>query len=161
MALRCLGSFFVVFSVLLRSHKFAFYPHDMGAQKKIFSTPTCQNFFFTLPEGGGGEEDPFPPPLRRIISYANNPHSKSYIIKGQGRYYRADTQPPGRVPATHSAEQRRKREIARESGHNEHSLHGEGTPATTLLRQDSLATKRLRKASRWRGLHLLLRGQLR
>ena len=47
--------------------------------------------------------------------------------------YVADTQPPGRaaaacVPATHSAEQRRRRERARESGHNEHSLHGEGTP---------------------------------
>ena len=93
------------------------------------------------------------------------PYSKSYLIKGQGGYI-ADTHPPGRaaaacIPATHSAEQRRKRERAKESGRNEHSLHGEGTPATIVLQQDRLATKRLRKTSRWRGLHLLLRGQLR
>ena len=54
-----------------------------------------------------------------------------------------------------------KRERARESGHNEHNFHGEGMPAVTLLRQDRLAMKRLRKASGWRGLHLVLRGQLR
>ena len=81
---------------------------------------------------------------------------------GQG-VYRADTELPGRaaaacVSAAHRVEQRRKIEIARESGNNEHSLHVQGTPATTLLRQDSLATKRPRRASRWRGLHLLLRG---
>ena len=140
---------------------------NQGAQKKKKSTPTYQNFCFALPEEGGGNEDPILPPLRHINSYENNRNTKSYIIKGQGRYYRADTQLPGRaaaagVPATHSAEQRGKRERTRESGHNEHSLHGEGTPATTFLRQeDSLATKRLRKARRWRGLHRLLRGQLR
>ena len=132
----------------------------------LFSTPTYQNFFYALPEEGGGYEDPIPPPLRHRISYANNPYTKFYIIEGLGGYCREDTQPPGRAPATcapatHSAEQRRKRERARESGHNEHSLHGEGAPATTLHRQDRLATKRLRKASRWRGLHLLMRGQLR
>ena len=34
--------------------------------------------FFALPEGRGGYEEPFPPPLRHIISYAKNPNSKSY-----------------------------------------------------------------------------------
>ena len=53
-------------------------------------------------------------------------------------------------------EKQRKWERARQSIQNEHSLHGEGTPATTLFRQDRLATKRLRISSRWRGLHLLL-----
>ena len=82
-----------------------------GAQKKK-STHNVPKLFFRPSRGGGGYDDPTPPPLRHRISYANNPHSKSYIIKGQGGYYRADTQPPGRaaaacVPATHSAEQRR------------------------------------------------------
>ena len=55
-----------------------------GRTKKKKSTPTYQFFFFALPEGGGGYEDPTPPPpLRHIISFAKNPHSKSYIIKGQ------------------------------------------------------------------------------
>ena len=98
--------------------------------------------FFHPSRRGGRVRRPHPPPLRHIISYANNPYSKSYIVKGQRRYYRADTQPPGRaaaacVPATHSAEQRRKKERARESSHNEHSLHGEGTcynpPSKRLL----------------------------
>ena len=142
--------------------------HSQGRTKKKTRHLRRTIFFFRPSRGGRGVRRPHPPPItpHNFLYYAKNPHSKSYIIKGQGGYYRADRQPPGRaaaacVPATHSAEQRRKRERARESGHNEHSLHGEGTPATTLLRQHSLATKRRRKASRWRALHLLLRGQLR
>ena len=66
-------------------------------------------------------------------------HTPESIIKGQGVYKRADTQPPGRAaaacaPATHNEEQRRKKERARASGHNEHSFHGEGTrPSTRQL----------------------------
>ena len=80
------------------------------AHKKMFSTPTYQNVFSPF-QRGGGVQGPHPP-LRHIISYSTNPHAKSHIIKGQGGYYRADTQPPGRaaaacVPATHSAEQGR------------------------------------------------------
>ena len=52
--------------------------------------------------------------------YSKQPLFQSYIIQGQGRYYRAGTQPPGRaaaacVPPTHSAEQRSKRKRARET----------------------------------------------
>ena len=54
------------------------------AHNYFFSTPTYQNFFFALPEKGGGYEDPMPPPLRHIISYARNPYSKSYINWGRG-----------------------------------------------------------------------------
>ena len=135
-------------------------------KKGVFSTPTYQTFLFALPEGRGGYEDPSAP-LHHIISYANDRHSKSFKIKGQWGYNRADRQPPGcaaaaaSVPVRHGAEQRRKRAGAIERGRNGHSLHSEETPATTLSRQDSLATKRLQKASRWRGLHLLLRGQRR
>ena len=134
---------------------------QLGAQKNKIDTSYVLKLFVTLPEGGGGTKT-LSPPMTPQNFLCKQHLSKSYIIKGQGGCI-ADMQPPGRAaaacaPATHSAEQRRKRERARESGHNEHSLHGEGTPATTLLRQDRLATKRLRKSSRWRGLHLLLRG---
>ena len=59
---------------------------DKGARKKKIDT-YVQKKYFALSEGGGGYEDPTPPPLRHIISYANNPHPKSYIMQGQGRYY--------------------------------------------------------------------------
>ena len=126
-----------------------------GARKKKESTPTYYIKRFSQPfqRGEGCPKTPSPPFID-IISQVNNP-ILILIIKGQ-RGYIADTQPPGRTAAAcasamHSAEQRRKRERANESGHNEHSLHGEGTPATTLLRQGRFATKRRRKASRRRG----------
>ena len=85
--------------------------------------------FFALPEGGGRVRRPHPSPITPHNLLCKQPYSKCFIIKGQGGYI-ADTQPPGRaaaacVPATHSAEQRRKGERARESGHNEHGLHTE------------------------------------
>ena len=101
-------------------------------KRKFFDThvPKC---FFHPSRGGGGTKIPSPPITSQNF-LCKQPHSKSYIIKGQGGYI-ADTRPPGRAaaacaPATHSAEQRRKRERARESGHNKHSIH---TVKGTLL----------------------------
>ena len=73
-------------------------PPPRAHNKRKNSTPTY-HFFFRSSRGGGGCKDPIPPPLRHIISYANNPYLKSCIIKGQGWYYRADTQPPGHAAA--------------------------------------------------------------
>ena len=56
---------------------------DQGRTKKRKFDPYVPFFFFALPEGGGGYEDPIFPPLRHIISYANNPCSKSHLFKGQ------------------------------------------------------------------------------
>ena len=60
--------------------------------------------------------------------------------------YIGDTQPPGRaaaacVPATHSAEQRRKRERARESGHNEHTQHSTGQSALRMKQLLALSNR--------------------
>ena len=113
--------------------------HAEGAQKKK-NRHLRTNFVFHSSRGGRGVRRPHPPPITPHNFRCKEPpfyilyNIGAVTLQGQVLDYIADTQPPGRaaaacVPDTHSAEQRRRRERATEIGHNEHSFHGEGTPA--------------------------------
>ena len=118
--------------------------------------------FFPPFQRRGRVRRPYPLPITPQNILCKQPHTKCFKIKGQGGT-REQTRSP-LVAQQQLAHQLRTTKSNGEKRREQERVVTMSTASTVkgpVLRQDSLATKRLRKASRWRGLHLLLRGQLR